>query len=59
MITYKCSRCGNLFKEHEIIVDTWTENRGEYFGMPAFETVSEDHCPYCNSTDIDEYWEDE
>ena len=56
---YRCRKCGSVFEETEIEVESWREYRGECFGYPAYETVSEDHCPRCNSRNIDEYWEDE
>lgn len=59
MMMYRCAKCKEVFPETDIEVKSWREYRGEYFGDPAYETVSEDHCPYCNSEDIDEYWEDE
>ena len=56
---YKCYKCGSVFEEKEIEVDTWREYRGECFGIPAYETVSEEHCPYCNSDDFEEWEEDD
>ena len=59
MIAYRCRKCGAVFQESDIITNAWREYRGEYFGVPAYETVSEDHCPKCYETAIEEYWEDE
>lgn len=56
---YRCERCGETFNESEVVVEKWREYRGEYFGFPAIETVSEEHCPYCNSEDIEEYYEED
>ena len=56
---YRCRKCGKSFYESEIITNSWREYRGEYFGTPAYETVSEDHCPFCNSIDIQEEEDDE
>lgn len=58
MIRYQCSRCKAIFDKSQIVVDTWREYQGECFGFPAWETVSEGHCPECGNTYIDEYWED-
>lgn len=52
---YQCGDCGMIFDEDEI--ETWEESRGEFWGMPAYETVS--GCPYCHSGDIGEYEEAE
>lgn len=51
---YRCDKCGNTFEEDEIVIDKWREYRGECFGVPAYETVSSEHCPYCRS----EYFEE-
>ena len=58
MMRYKCEKCGAVFEETNIIVNSWREYHGECFGFPAFETVSEDHCPRCNSTSLDEFYEE-
>ncbi len=55
---YRCAKCNEVFSENEIVIKKWREYRGECFGIPAYETVSEDHCPYCNSVDMEEYDED-
>ena len=39
---YKCAECGFIFEEPS----TWTEDRGEWFGFPARETMS--GCPKCH-----------
>ena len=59
MMMYRCAKCKEVFPKTDILVESWREYRGECWGSPAYETVSEDHCPNCNSVDIDEYWEDE
>ena len=48
---FKCLECGLIFDESESAV--WEENRGEFWGMPAYEKMT--GCPQCHSTDIDEY----
>lgn len=48
---YKCYTCRTVFDEPA----TYTENVGEYWGMPAYETFS--MCPRCHSDDIGEYVE--
>lgn len=53
MTQYICADCGNIFAADEI--ETWRENVGEFWGAPAYETVS--GCPYCHSGAIDEYIE--
>lgn len=50
-----CADCNNIFGEDEIA--TWQEDRGEFWGMPAYETVS--GCPFCHSGAIEEYNEEE
>lgn len=40
-MAYKCLECGEKFEE----VATWEEYRGEYWGVPAYESVS--GCPKC------------
>ena len=48
---FKCADCGLIFDESEIAV--WEEDRGEFWGMPAYEKMS--GCPRCYSTSIEEY----
>jgi DNA-directed RNA polymerase subunit RPC12/RpoP len=50
---YKCDDCGKLFDEPQLV----HELMGECRGQPAYEDWS--YCPYCGSTDFDEYDEDE
>ena len=38
---YQCCDCGQFFDEPAF----WEESRGEWWGMPAYETVS--GCPHC------------
>lgn len=59
MITYKCLKCGEIFDETELEVKSWRECRGEYWGSPAYEIMYEYYCPYCKSTNFDEYFEEE
>lgn len=40
-MSYKCRDCGNVFEYPAL----WEESRGEYWGLPAYETVS--GCPEC------------
>ena len=47
---FKCADCGLVFDESDIA--TWKEDRGEFWGMPAYETMS--GCPRCHSGAIDE-----
>ena len=42
-MAYKCIECGHIFEEGE--QKQWTESRGEFWGMPASETMT--GCPYC------------
>ena len=37
-----CPRCKSALKIH-----TWTESRGEYFGFPCQEEMSEIYCRNC------------
>lgn len=46
---YICGECGMIFDE----IAHWEESRGEFWGQPAYERMS--GCPYCHSTDFDEY----
>ena len=50
---YKCNECGEIFDEPKEV----QEGRGEFWGMPAYETMY--YCPYCESEDFEEYDEDE
>lgn len=52
---YKCDDCGAVFEEEDIAV--WKESRGEFWGMPAYETMC--GCPNCFSTSINELASDE
>lgn len=45
---YICRDCGNYFDSPA----TEQEDRGEYWGMPAFETMY--YCPFCGSEDFDD-----
>ena len=38
-----CLECGKTFEDSEIA--HWQESRGEFWGFPAYETVS--GCPRC------------
>jgi DNA-directed RNA polymerase subunit RPC12/RpoP len=49
---YKCENCGAIFSEQRMI----QESRGEYWGVPCYETMY--YCPKCGNEDFDEY-EDE
>ena len=40
---YKCVECGHIFEKGE--EKHWTESRGEFWGMPASETMT--GCPRC------------
>ena len=43
-----CNDCGESFFEDEC-VDV-RESRGEFWGMPCYETMG--GCPHCKSTDL-------
>lgn len=45
---FRCYDCGREFETP----DTFQEYRGEFWGMPAYETVS--CCPFCRSDEYDE-----
>ena len=49
MSKVKCGDCGKVFDEGEII--TWREDRGEFWGMPCYETLS--GCPFCHGLDCE------
>lgn len=59
MMRYKCAKCGAIFQETDIVVNSYREYRGECFGFPTYETVSEDHCPNCNYNYFEEYFEED
>lgn len=40
---YKCIECGHIFEEGEEV--SWSESRGEYWGVSCCETMS--GCPIC------------
>ena len=50
---YKCAECGQPFDKPEEREDY----RGEFWGIPAYETICV--CPYCGSDEILDYEEDE
>lgn len=52
---YICGNCGLIFDEEEIA--TWKEDRGEFWGQRAYETMY--GCPQCFDGDIEEYHEPE
>lgn len=47
----QCEECGLIFDEEELA--SWNENRGEFWGMPCFETLQ--GCPNCFSGAVSEY----
>ena len=47
----KCFDCGWKGEDYEL--RRVEESRGEFWGMPAFETMY--YCPCCGSECIDEY----
>ena len=46
-----CLDCGHIFDDDEVAV--WQESRGEYWGVPCYETVS--GCPCCNGDYVKTY----
>lgn len=46
---WKCDECGVIFEALAV----WQEDRGEFWGQRAYETMS--GCPCCHSTDVEEY----
>ena len=48
----KCLECGKVFEDDEIAY--WQESRGEFWGSPAYETMS--GCPHCQG-DYEEAYE--
>ena len=50
-----CVDCGRVLDEDELI--DVKESRGEYWGMPCWETLG--GCPYCKCVDFEEYEEDD
>lgn len=49
---YRCVECGETFDEPKAI----RESRGEYWGVPCYETMY--YCPFCEG-DFEEYTEEE
>ena len=43
---YVCNECGKVFEEDEIV--EVEESRGEYWGVPAYETVA--YSPCCEAS---------
>lgn len=50
MEMYKCEKCGAFFDEPEF--DTAWEYRGECWGQPSFERVSDLKCPECGTLEM-------
>lgn len=50
---YKCCRCGERFREPDVL--SWREHHGE--GM--YETMCEYYCPYCGDDEMEEVYGDE
>lgn len=50
----KCLECGKVFEDDEIA--HWQESRGEFWGFPAYESMS--GCPHCHGA-CEEFNEDE
>lgn len=48
---YVCGDCKKVFDEEQIA--TWREDRGEFWGQRAYETMW--GCPYCFGVGIEEY----
>lgn len=49
---YRCTHCKHLFEEPE--VRSYTECVGEFWGTPAYDTFTDEHCPDCGSDDFEE-----
>ena len=49
----KCLGCHNVFEYEEL--DYVNEDRGEFWGMPAYERISV--CPICGCDEFDDYIE--
>lgn len=50
---FKCFNCGAIFDYPKFV----REDRGEFWGSPAYETVS--YCPCCGDEDYDEYYDND
>ena len=46
-----CLECGEVFDDDEIAY--WEERRGEFWGFPAYETMS--GCPHCKGDYVEAY----
>ena len=53
---WRCENCGETFDEPKIVCEDHGYDT-EICHIPYYEYV--DHCPICDSTDIDEYEEEE
>lgn len=47
---YLCDNCHAIISEEELASEN--ESRGEFWGFPAYETISV--CPYCHCSDLTE-----
>jgi len=57
---YLCTRCKEVWDESELEIHTWEESRGEFWGMPCTETMSEQCCPRCGYSDyLEVHYDDE
>lgn len=57
---YYCSRCNSVYTEDELEIHEWYESRGEFWGAPCSERMSEAWCPKCKTDEyLDIYNEDE
>lgn len=50
---FVCNDCGAVFDDPEIV----EEDRGEFWGMPAYEEMC--YCPHCGSEDFEECEDEE
>lgn len=51
----RCCHCNIILDEEELI--TIEDYRGEFWGVPAYETISV--CPYCRMDDLEDVEEEE
>lgn len=54
---WKCYCCEETFSEPDVRHER--EDRGEFWGMPAFEDMYYEVCPFCGSDDVDAVNEEE
>lgn len=53
-----CRDCGRICKDDKLDTYTYFESRGEFWGAPCSEEMTEYFCPECGSDNLDDYFGD-